>query len=389
MKKLLLLSISAMMSLGAMAQVETPTLTQDWEITDGLPAAGNARWGAAFGGKFYLNEKTTGFYSYSAENGTKTTIEGVNVGGTGFNFDGVGNAILSNVFGSSTANRPLTMTNFILWNAETKATSELILSEELLTTLNFTTDRMDLIGRGAGNIFSEEGGAFFLANGKSGGDYKILKLYIANGSVDATKTKLIDCPATSDNGTIVIALTNDPESDDVVYRHRSNYNGKYGQFQYFNGTKWVAYVDANPKPNASAGGDIVKLGDVLFTIEPAGTNYYNGWQIVERVNNMVVASVAENADSSYKNTNIYGTVLSAEKVSDTKAYIYQYHNGMYIRKYTFEIPENYKSILTAIESVEVAAGAVEYYNLQGVKVANPENGLFIKKQGNKVSKVIL
>lgn len=32
---------------------------------------------------------------------------------------------------------------------------------------------------------------------------------------------------------------------------------------------------------------------------------------------------------------------------------------------------------------------VEYYNLQGVKVANPGNGIFIRRQGNKVSKVIL
>lgn len=32
---------------------------------------------------------------------------------------------------------------------------------------------------------------------------------------------------------------------------------------------------------------------------------------------------------------------------------------------------------------------VEYYNLQGVKVANPEKGVFIKKQGNKSSKVVL
>lgn len=31
---------------------------------------------------------------------------------------------------------------------------------------------------------------------------------------------------------------------------------------------------------------------------------------------------------------------------------------------------------------------VEYYNLQGVRVANPSKGLFIKKQGNKVTKVI-
>ena len=30
---------------------------------------------------------------------------------------------------------------------------------------------------------------------------------------------------------------------------------------------------------------------------------------------------------------------------------------------------------------------VEYYNLQGMKVATPSNGIFIKIQGSKVSKV--
>jgi hypothetical protein len=30
-----------------------------------------------------------------------------------------------------------------------------------------------------------------------------------------------------------------------------------------------------------------------------------------------------------------------------------------------------------------------YYNLQGVKVANPTNGIFIKKQGNTTLKVVL
>lgn len=31
---------------------------------------------------------------------------------------------------------------------------------------------------------------------------------------------------------------------------------------------------------------------------------------------------------------------------------------------------------------------VEYFNLQGVRVTNPENGIFVKKQGNKVTKVV-
>lgn len=49
----------------------------------------------------------------------------------------------------------------------------------------------------------------------------------------------------------------------------------------------------------------------------------------------------------------------------------------------------WKDIATGIEEVGVDAGAAVYYNLQGVKVANPENGIFIKKQGSKATKVIL
>ena len=44
---------------------------------------------------------------------------------------------------------------------------------------------------------------------------------------------------------------------------------------------------------------------------------------------------------------------------------------------------------TGIESIEADETiAPVYYNLQGVEVANPENGVYIKKQGNKVTKVV-
>ena len=46
--------------------------------------------------------------------------------------------------------------------------------------------------------------------------------------------------------------------------------------------------------------------------------------------------------------------------------------------------------VTGIEDTMADENApVEYYNLQGVKVANPENGIFIKKQGGRTSKVVL
>lgn len=45
--------------------------------------------------------------------------------------------------------------------------------------------------------------------------------------------------------------------------------------------------------------------------------------------------------------------------------------------------------VTGISDITVDSAEVEYYNLQGIRVINPENGIFIRRQGNKVTKVIL
>ena len=46
--------------------------------------------------------------------------------------------------------------------------------------------------------------------------------------------------------------------------------------------------------------------------------------------------------------------------------------------------------VTGISNIATDENApVEYYNLQGVRVANPANGIFFKRQGNKVEKVIV
>ncbi|MCM1521441.1 MAG: hypothetical protein NC039_02180 [Muribaculaceae bacterium] len=43
-----------------------------------------------------------------------------------------------------------------------------------------------------------------------------------------------------------------------------------------------------------------------------------------------------------------------------------------------------------IETIEAAQdAAVEYFNLQGVRVENPANGLYIRRQGNEVTKVLV
>ena len=81
--------------------------------------------------------------------------------------------------------------------------------------------------------------------------------------------------------------------------------------------------------------------------------------------------------------NLEFSFSSSEHDGDGTAYIYVggHKDCIALLKFT---PD-----LSAIESIAADNAAVEYFNLQGVKVAKAENGLFIKKQGNKVSKVIL
>lgn len=49
----------------------------------------------------------------------------------------------------------------------------------------------------------------------------------------------------------------------------------------------------------------------------------------------------------------------------------------------------FTSIPTTVEAIEAVDGPAEYFNLQGVKIANPDHGIFIKVQNGKASKVIL
>jgi hypothetical protein len=90
-----------------------------------------------------------------------------------------------------------------------------------------------------------------------------------------------------------------------------------------------------------------------------------------------------NGDASLTFRNNY-TIESVEAGTyDVEAVIAIYGNAQaYPISYT-------KSSTTSISDINVENGAVEYFNLQGVRVANPTNGIFVRRQGNKVSKVVI
>ena len=92
-------------------------------------------------------------------------------------------------------------------------------------------------------------------------------------------------------------------------------------------------------------------------------------------------------------TNNYCRGMSVEAVEGDPNSVYIYNCGSAspmnaMSKWKFTVPESEQGGVNGIEVADENA-PVEYFNLQGVRVANPENGLFIKRQGAKAEKVVL
>lgn len=248
-------------------------------------------------------------------------------GGKGITRDSKGNLlILDKSIGSTSS-----MNSVKLYNATTK---ELSSSINITLPEGITSSRMDITGRAVGDFFSETGAAvFFCGNGQT----SVSKIFFANGAQVVEKTKAIPTSITFDGTTIAVPLTDDPESDEIAIRKRTDVD-----FKYYNGTAWTAYRRKGGICSNS-GGDIFTLNGTLYTIEPAKINatkaYYDGFQIVDRSTNTVVATHAEEITSA-QNTGCYGTSLTIEKISDYKVRIYQYHStatsgAAMVAQYTF------------------------------------------------------
>ncbi|MDE5555742.1 MAG: hypothetical protein K2J10_11260, partial [Muribaculaceae bacterium] len=107
--------------------------------------------------------------------------------------------------------------------------------------------------------------------------------------------------------------------------------------------------------------------------------------------------VAEWANPNYASNAGYNTIVAQPIEEDGFVYIYVYVST---GKTTIGDTEGtgaaavlkfYPNGSAGIEAVEVDnndAPAV-YYNLQGVEVANPENGIYVVRRGSKVTKEIV
>ena len=354
-----------------------PTLTKVWEYTSGIPTASatlsgtESAYGTGFNGTVYsVNKNDKTIYAWNKSQQKVAYANNENFTGVAITCDDAGNLLVNTGIYTSSATA---------WNivaASNKAVTPI--------TVTFPSDIASgntyHVGRIVGNMLSSEGAYVYLTRAAIN---KVACVKIVNGAIAAVTS------SDAINGVDAAKVQN------ISYAHPSmetvaqiNASSKPANCFYFRDRLLKNYFTTGATSFAAPsgaystdGGDVVTLDGKTYAMFPMGTTYGSAFAIVETSSKEVVAE----EKNTVANVSSYQSLVF-EKVSETKANIYQFYAGGKVAMYTFEVP----GVTTGIDSLnsEVEAPA-EYYNLQGVKVTNPAKGLYIKKQGDKATKVIL
>ena len=141
----------------------------------------------------------------------------------------------------------------------------------------------------------------------------VAKVVLKNGAQVSSKAIAVTT-ITSDGQSVALPLSDDVNSDDIAVRMRTDKS-----FYHSNGSDFVAY--ANNGITSTAGGTIFEMGGIQYAVEPVGTSYRDGFQIVDLKNNRIVARHAEELTTTAVSPN--PNCIIAEVVSQTAANIYQ------------------------------------------------------------------
>ena len=269
----------------------------------------------------------------------------------------------------------------------------------------YTPARCDQMGRIRGNMLSNEGGyAFIVPNGGT----SVLVVKIKNGAVDTNYTQVSAAPgiglSTSccpqpafETVAEIDALMDDNGdlSNAFIMRSRS-YPGSVYAWNDDNSAMVAAYkfttsTSGYTTANASVEGfDWFKIYDKSYFIMPLTTDGTTGTRgSVFAIFDEEGTCVAE--WSQGEKTGL-GAAMGSFIVVPNNEYsvnIYHFVPGTVAEKFTFAVtPTGVENVESEIVDEDADAPAV-YYNLQGVQVENPSNGVYIKVQGKKSSKVYI
>ena len=357
-------------------------LTQKWAHTEGHLAANTAsRWATAVGGKIYVNDHSASKLYYWNENG-KTDTGVTSAAGTAITSDAAGNVVVSTSMyaGGNTAMKVLPVGGSSM--------------TDLTITMpaGVTAAQMQYIGKATGDIMGNGGALYLFPSGAT----SVAKITFKNGVQQSAEAIAVGA-VTAEGQSIATPLSDNYTSNDIAVRVR-------GQRHFFhnNGGSFVAYADNGI--TTTQGGTVFKLGNEYYGVEPIGTSYRDGFQVVELTNNVVVAKHTEELTSTAVSPN--PNCIVAEVNSDNTVSIYQYVPGQLATMYTFEV-----KALTGAEEVEateasVVAGngyieisgdaqSMEVFDMQGVLISQDETyiscpaGVYLVRVDGKVTKLVV
>ncbi len=391
MKKFLLLGVAAMLSCAASAQIELV-----WEYDCAGNHTNNESRGdmAAIGKQAILPNKTTGkievwedaklvkeidINTWVAAQGNIGAVDSVgNVTpyglGLGVATDEAGNIVCNLNF----PNMPSSQ-SFVVVPAD--GSDMFYLPVEIPTPA--AAGRMDYLGNIAGNVMEE---AYMFICPQNSEYIAVANIY--KGAQDPMYSVALGMGYAFDSESVAMPVA--PMTSSAVPAFIVHTRGQAG-LRYSDGTADPAKIQLDEAGEVVVGFDkaSTNTGFDVFTV--GGENYY----VVNRakdgaryhdfaVKSMKTGEEVATFEHAAGEATQYNTALAATVNEDGTVNIFQYVQGLRLAMY------KYTPGASGVESTLADDNApVEYYNLQGVKVANPENGLFIKKQGAKAVKVVL
>lgn len=375
---------------------ETVTVKTDW-YKNYTTARDHSRFGAGFGGKVYFNVKNPegpGKVMTIDKDGNVeeyATVEGL---GTGIAIDDAGNVLVNTGFPGAVSG-----SNFVIISAADKSQTALNLD---INTENagMAAARVDQLGRVAGNLLSEDGAFFFITMKDAP---TVTTIFVQNGAqAMGDLSYLMSEPAIVAMNTsacaqplfdfdTLVGMGDDVRKSGFAVRNRSNQ-----KIYFYEGSEWLTFGAPATKTSGTEGFDVFTIGDKSYSINPVvmTKSHENAFEIADEDGNTIFNSVNDGgvpvacetggqSFGSYNARPVYNEAGEVEKVE-----IYQWYgaanSNCLAAMFTVSKTQGVNDVIAADAEV-----APVYYNLQGVRVANPANGLYIKVAGEKASKVLV
>lgn len=372
---------------------ETVTVKTDWYKTY-TTNRNESRFGAGFGGKVYFNDKANGKVMTIDKDGNVEEYAAVEGLGTGIAIDDAGNVLVNTGFPGAVSG-----SNFVIISAADKSQTKLTLDINK-ENAGLAAARVDQLGRVAGNLLSDEGAFFFITmNGAS----TVTTIFVQNGAqAMGDLSYLMSEPASISMNTstcaqplfdfdTLVGMGDDVRKSGFAVRQRGDQ-----KIYYYEGSEWLTFGAPATATSGTEGFDVFTIGEKSYSINPVKMtkNHENAFEIADEDGNTIFNSVKDGgvpvacetggqSFGSYNARPVYNQAGEVEKVE-----IYQWYgannNNCLAAMFTVSKTQGVNDVIAADAEV-----APVYYNLQGVRVANPANGLYIKVAGEKASKVLV